>query len=96
MGKKRLPKICPSCGEVLQVHMMHCSECDTTIEGDYPLPVLMRLKEDDLRFVGDFVLCNGSLKALAQKMYLSYPSVRNRMDDVIAELEHLQSLENND
>lgn len=73
------------------MHMMHCAKCDTTIEGDYPLPLLMRLKEDDLRFLADFILCNGSLKALAQKMDLSYPSVRNRMDDVIADLERLHS-----
>lgn len=94
MGKKRLPKICPSCGEVLQVHMMHCADCDTTIEGDYPLPILMQLKEEDLRFVMDFVLCSGSLKALAQKMHLSYPSVRNHLDDIIAELGRVESSEN--
>ena len=75
--------------------MMHCAECDTKIEGDYPLPLLMRLKEDDLRFVSDFVLCNGSLKALAQKMELSYPSVRNRLDDIITELERMVEIEDN-
>jgi hypothetical protein len=55
----------------------------------------MRLKEEDLRFVSDFVLCSGSLKALAQKMGLSYPSVRNRLDDIISELERLEESENN-
>lgn len=95
MIKRRLPKICPSCGEELQVHVMQCRECSTKIEGDYPLPALMRLKEEDLRFVSDFVLCSGSLKALAQKMGLSYPSVRNRLDDIISELERLEESENN-
>jgi hypothetical protein len=74
---------------------MQCRECSTKIEGDYPLPALMRLKEEDLRFVSDFVLCSGSLKALAQKMGLSYPSVRNRLDDIISELERLEESENN-
>jgi hypothetical protein len=74
---------------------MQCRECNTKIEGDYPLPALMRLKEEDLRFVSDFVLCSGSLKALAQKMGLSYPSVRNRLDDIISELERIEESENN-
>lgn len=95
MIKKLLPKICPSCGGVLQVHTMRCVECDTKIEGNYPLSALMRLKEEDLRFVMDFVLCSGSLKALAQKMGLSYPSVRNRLDDIISELERMEMVENN-
>ncbi len=94
MTKKRLPKICPSCGGALQVHIMQCSECSTKIEGHYPLPALMRLKEEDLSFVSDFVLCSGSLKALAQKMGLSYPSVRNRLDEIIAEVERLESSNN--
>jgi hypothetical protein len=47
------------------------------------------LDEEDQAFILDFVMCGGSLKALAQKMNLSYPSVRNRLDDVIKELERL-------
>ena len=89
MAKKSLPQICPSCGGTLQVHIMQCPECNTHIEGDYPLPALMRLKEEDMRFVYDFVMCSGSLKALAQKMDLSYPSVRNRLDDIIAKMESM-------
>ena len=30
-----LPKICPSCGEALKVHTMHCTGCDTKIVGEY-------------------------------------------------------------
>lgn len=89
MIKKSLPQICPSCGGTLQVRVMHCAECDTKIEGNYPLSALMRLKEEDMRFVYDFVMCSGSLKALAQKMDLSYPSVRNRLDDIIAKMESM-------
>lgn len=89
MDTKKLPKLCPSCGRMLHVQMMHCLGCDTEIHGDYVLPPFMRLDEEDQVFILDFVLCGGSLKALAQKMELSYPSVRNRLDDVIEELERL-------
>lgn len=50
------------------------------------LPPLMRLSEEDQRFVADFVMCSGSLKEMAARMGLSYPSVRNRLDDIIEAL----------
>lgn len=88
--KKRLPKVCPSCNNVLRVHTMHCAGCGTKIEGDYPLPVLMRLSDEDLQFVEDFILCGGSLKEIASKMGMSYPTVRNRLDDVIATISKMK------
>ena len=62
MDKKRLPKTCPACGSVLRVRSMYCHSCDTQIEGDYPLPPLSRLSDEEQRFVMDFVICSGSLK----------------------------------
>lgn len=84
--KKRLPKTCPSCGSVLRVRSMYCHACDTQIVGDYMLPPLMRLTEEEQRFVVDFVMCSGSLKEMAARMGVSYPSVRNRLDEIIGEL----------
>lgn len=83
---KRMPKACPSCGGKLHVQTMCCPECETKIEGDYPLPTLMRLSDDDQTFICDFVKCSGSLKEMSQKLGLSYPTVRNRLDDIIATL----------
>lgn len=65
---------------------MYCHECDTQIDGDYILPPLMRLADEDQQFVAEFVMCSGSLKEMASRMGLSYPSVRNRLDDVIEAL----------
>lgn len=86
MEKKRLPKTCPACGSVLRVRSMYCHACDTQIVGDYMLPPLMRLTEEEQRFVADFVMCSGSLKEMAARMGVSYPSVRNRLDEIIGEL----------
>ena len=67
MALKNLPKICPSCGKRLSVQAMHCNGCDTHIEGDYNLPVMMQLSAPDQQFVLDFVKSSGSLKEMAQK-----------------------------
>lgn len=50
----------------------------------------MRLSEDDLQFVQDYILCGGSLKEMAVKLQVSYPTVRNRLDDIIEALNAMQ------
>ena len=89
--QKRMPRQCPSCGEVLTIKTMQCEGCDTRIEGLYDLPLIMRLPDEDVRFVEDFVLCSGSLKEMAKTMGLSYPSVRNRLDDIIERMNNLKN-----
>ena len=86
MALKNLPKICPSCGIRLREQAMHCYGCDTHIEGDYFLPVKRQRSAPDLLFVLVFGNSSGSLKEMAQKLGLSYPTVRNRLDDIIAQL----------
>ena len=45
------------------------------------------LSEEDLTFVKRFVLASGSLKDLAQTYAISYPTVRLRLDRLIAKIQ---------
>ena len=47
---------------------------------------LSKLPEEDLDFVAQFVLASGSLKEMAQLHHVSYPTIRNTLDRVIASL----------
>jgi hypothetical protein len=47
---------------------------------------LMKLAEDDLDIVAQFVLASGSLKEMAQLYQVSYPTIRASLDRVIANL----------
>ena len=87
---KILPTVCPSCGGGLRVQTMCCPECKTTVSGDYPLPALMRLAPDKQAFVQAFVECSGSLKEMASRMGLSYPTVRNKLDEIIDDIKKLE------
>jgi hypothetical protein len=52
-----------------------------------PLPSwLDALDEDDLQFLKRFVLQSGSLKALGDQYDVSYPTVRARLDRLIAKV----------
>jgi hypothetical protein len=91
--QKKLPFICPSCSATLQVQSLACTSCDTVVSGTFSLPVLSRLSDDEQLFILDFVKSSGSLKLMAEKLKLSYPSVRNRLDDIITQLNTLQTPE---
>jgi hypothetical protein len=45
------------------------------------------LSDDDLAFVKRFVLASGSLKELAQVYGISYPTIRLRLDRLIAKIQ---------
>lgn len=47
---------------------------------------LARLPADDLSLVVEFVLCSGSLKDLAKRYGVSYPTIRGRLDGLIERL----------
>jgi hypothetical protein len=51
------------------------------------LPVLAALSADEQQFILDFVRSSGSLKEMARQRSLSYPTVRNYLDDLIAKLQ---------
>lgn len=93
--KKRLPLHCPACDTSLKVGRLFCEQCDTEICGNFELPVLARLNERDQEFIVDFIKSSGSLKDMARNMNLSYPTVRNLLDDIIEKLTNLSNHETN-
>ncbi len=49
------------------------------------------LDDDDWHFVRRFVLASGSLKAMAEQYGVSYPTVRSRLDRLIAKVQAAES-----
>ena len=88
---KKLPIVCPSCETPLVVSQLSCTACETIISGNYTLPFLLQLSSDDQAFVLEFFLTSGSLKKMAVKMEKSYPTVRNKLDDIIEKIINLQN-----
>ncbi len=88
---QKLPVNCPSCSEGLAVSELKCPNCDTTISGNYTLPVLLQLPTEDQEFIFEFFLSSGSLKKMAAQMGKSYPTVRNKLDDIIERINQLKN-----
>jgi len=87
-----LPIQCPACKEQLKVKRLVCENCQTQVEGLYQLPLLMGLDLQEQAFLIDFLKCSGSLKDMAALMKLSYPTVRNRLDEIIEKIKQLEKI----
>jgi hypothetical protein len=83
---KRLPTSCPSCEGTLAVRRLSCNKCETEVEGLYSLPPLAGLAPDEQEFILEFIKASGSLKDMASLLGVSYPTVRNRLDEIIGKL----------
>lgn len=91
-----LPTYCPSCQAQLKVKCLKCESCGTEVNGSYDLPVLALLSEDDQQFILRFVKNSGSLKDMASQMKLSYPTVRNLLNDIINKISSNESNKDTD
>jgi hypothetical protein len=87
----KLPVSCPSCQHKLQVKTLHCDNCQTQVDGNYSLPLLASLPDEAQAFILEFVKSSGSLKEMAKSMSLSYPTVRNRLDEIINLLHNVEN-----
>ena len=81
---------CPYCSGALHVTRLGCEDCGLGLEGAFATPRLARLSAEDQRFVELFVLASGSLKRMAEVLEVSYPTVRSRLDKLIARLKEAQ------
>lgn len=78
--------LCPYCNETMQVTRMSCQACEVAIDSAFATQRLGQLPVEHQRFIEMFVLAGGSLKEIAKQTGVSYPTVRSRLDRVIAEL----------
>jgi hypothetical protein len=80
------PARCPICQSELTVVRLHCSSCDTSIEGQFASGQFSNLTPEQLEFIFTFVRCEGKINRMEQELGVSYPTIRNRLNEVIRTL----------
>jgi hypothetical protein len=70
----------------LEVSRLHCPSCDTTIDGRFTGGPFAHLTAEHLDFIVTFVRCEGRINRMEQELGLSYPTIRNRLMEVIRAL----------
>lgn len=74
---------CPVCGGELALTRLECRQCDTIIEGRFHTGPFAHLSAEQLRFLEVFVRNEGKLTHMEADLGLSYPTIRNRLHDII-------------
>ena len=77
---------CPVCGENLTISRLHCRNCDTTVDGHFTPGAFSRLTREQISFIETFVRSEGKLNRMEGELGLSYPTIRNRLHEVIRAL----------
>ena len=87
----QLPERCPFCSAAITtVKQFTCGSCGTTFDGHFTLPEadhpLTRLTRAQLDFILAFVRNEGKLNRLEAELGVSYPTVRNRLNEIVTAL----------
>ncbi len=77
---------CPTCNGGLVITHLRCPTCDTGVEGRYSPCRFCRLSETTLEFIECFIRNRGNIREMERELGISYPTVRNRLNEVIREM----------
>ena len=81
-----IPSECPVCHDDLVVTRLMCRSCGTQIRGQFEMDRLSLLLAEQRHFVEVFIRCEGKLNCVQDELGISYPTVRSRLDEIIAAL----------
>ncbi len=73
-------------GQAFTIEKVKLLDRDIAIEGRFALPPLAKLTAADQLFVTAFVRSHGSIKEMEALFGISYPTVKNRLNAISAQL----------
>jgi hypothetical protein len=82
---------CYHCQTPLRPLRLQCDRCAIEIAGHFELPRLARLAPLHQELAEIILLTGGNLKEVAASLDISYPTLRKRVDELIAALEQLRT-----
>ena len=78
---------CPECNQPFKITRLACAACNLAMEGQIELSPLDQLSPEDQAFVMAFVRHHGSIKKMEELFGISYPTVKNRLNAISAQLD---------
>lgn len=74
-------------GKALKISRVEVPGDGISIEGEFALPPLAQLSGDDQLFAAVFLKTHGSIKQMEKFFGISYPTVKNRLNRIAAQLD---------
>ena len=83
----KLPTRDPVSGGRLYVSELTGEESGVQIRGRFAIPVFAQLEKEQAEFLEAFLRCRGMISCVEKELGLSYPTVRARLDALLAALD---------
>ncbi|HUV15971.1 MAG TPA: DUF2089 domain-containing protein [Pelolinea sp.] len=77
---------CPLCANDLVVTKLYCNHCGTILSGQFGAPssIFGKLSEEQTDFLLTFIRCEGKFNRMEEELGISYPTLKNRFNDILA------------
>jgi hypothetical protein len=79
---------CPYCKGKLKIKEYYCESCKLTLRGDFEESGFANLSAEQLSFIRLFVIVQGNIKEMEKRLNISYPTVKNRLSEIIQAMGH--------
>jgi hypothetical protein len=79
-------------GAPLIIERVRLVDSDIAVEGAFELPPLAKLPAEDQVFIMVFIKSDGSIKELERTFGISYPTVKNRLSRIAAQLHFVENI----
>jgi hypothetical protein len=81
---------CPACGGHIIVTECKCTRCQLQMRGEFLPGRFSTLSEDQLTFIRVFLKARGNLTEMERILGISYPTIRNKLDEINNSFETLE------
>ncbi len=85
---------CPGCGGALVITGCRCTDCGLEMRGEFRPPQFATLSEDQLTFIRIFIRARGNLSEVEKVLGVSYPTIRNKLDEINKTLDSAEAVSN--
>lgn len=85
-GFHKIPAVDPVGGGTLYVSELTGTQSGVTIRGRFELSRFAALDDEQTHFLETFLRCRGMISSVEKELNLSYPTVRARLDALLAAL----------
>lgn len=73
-----------------EIERVRLLDTGVVVEAPFALPPLAQLAAEDQVFVAAFVRCHGSIKQMEKYFGVSYPTIKNRLNKIGAQLSFVE------
>ena len=80
-----MPKLfnqCPACGGQLVITEYKCPSCQLQMRGDFQPGKFSGLSDEAMNFIKVFLAARGNLTEVERVLGISYPTIRNKLDEI--------------